>query len=449
MKLLAKLSFFLLSFFFITSSCTKNKAKDGRPNVIVIYTDDQGAVDMNCLGAKDLITPNMDKLVQSGIKFTHFYAAPVCGPSRAGLMTGKTPQHAGLQENDRGAGDMEHSGMPTTEYTMAEMFKDAGYNTALVGKWHLGYTKERQPGGQGFDYWFGHMVGCMDNYSHYFYWNGANRHVLYRNGEEVFYPGQYFPDLMVKEASAFIDKNKNHPFFLYFALNTPHYPYQGSPEWLKYYQEKGVAYPRDLYAAFVSTMDDKIGKLLNKLEKEGLRENTIIIFQGDNGFSTEKHAHYGGGSAGILRGSKGSLFEGGIRVPAAISWPASLKAGETREQMASNCDWMPTLAELCNIDLNTADLDGKSLVPLIENNQIESRHADGFCWKFQEQWVARKDNWKLLGNAKINMTEKIPEDIFLVNLKDDPEEKNNLASKYPEKVNELVMQYEKWLERNQ
>ncbi len=451
MNLLTKSTSFYIVLFLviINTACKKNNVKKIRPNVIIIYTDDQGAIDLNCYGAKDLETPNMDKLVQSGIKFSSFYAAPICGPSRAGLMTGKVPQRTGMLENDKGAGDMEHSGMPTEEYTMAEMFKNAGYNTALLGKWHLGYTKERQPGEQGFDYWFGHLVGCMDNYSHYFYWNGANRHVLYRNGKEVFYPGQYFPDLMVKEASAFIDKNKEQPFFLYFAMNTPHYPYQGTPEWLKYYQDKGVVYPRDLYAAFISTMDDKIGELLNKLEKEGLRENTIIIFQSDNGYSTEKRAHCGGGTAGNLRGSKFSLFEGGIRVPAAISWPGKLKAGETREQMASNCDWMPTLAELCGIDLDTSDLDGRSLVPLLEDNNLESRHSDGFCWKFQEQWVARKGDWKLLGNPKI-MGEEFTygDSLFLVNLNKDPGEKNNLSLKYPEKVDELLKQYKKWQERN-
>ncbi len=128
---------------------------------------------------------------------------------------------------------------------------------------------------------------------------GPNRHDLYRNGEEVFYCGEFFPNLMVKEASGFIENNKNNPFFLYFSLNTPHYPYQGTPEWIEYYQEQGVAYPRDLYAAFISTQDEKIGELLQKLEDLGLRENTIIIFQSDNGHSTEERAHFGGGSAGI------------------------------------------------------------------------------------------------------------------------------------------------------
>lgn len=417
-----------------------------RPNVIIIYTDDQGTVDLNSYGAVDLVTPHMDKLVKGGVKFTQFYASPVCSPSRASLLTGKTPQRAGCPGN-AGADPKSNSGLPGSEYTMAEMFKNAGYKTAHIGKWHLGYQPEMSPNAQGFDYSFGHLVGCIDNYSHFFYWNGPNRHDLYRNGEEVFYDGQFFPDLMVKEANTFMEKNKNIPFFIFFALNTPHYPYQGTPEWLRYYQEKGVAYPRDLYAAFLSTQDDKIGELLENLEKLGLRENTVIIFQSDNGHSTEERAHFGGGSAGIFRGAKQCLFEGGIRVPAAISWPGVIPKGDVRNQFAVNTDWMPTLAELCGIALDTKDLDGKSLMPIISNSESQTQHSEGFCWAYKDMWVARKGKWKLLGNPfdtslrDHTFTEKL----FLVNLEEDPGETTNLADKYPEKVNELELQFQKWL----
>lgn len=425
----------------------KNHQSNIKPNVIVIYSDDQGTIDLNSFGAKDLVTPNMDKIVNSGIKFTQFYGAPVCSPSRAGLLTGKTPQRAGVPGNVSSL-SME-AGMPSKQYTMAEMFKDDGYRTAHIGKWHLGHGKDKQPNAQGFDYSFGHFVGCIDNFSHFFYWQGPNRHDLYRNGEKVFYDGEFFPDLMVKEANHFIEQNKNNPFFMYFALNTPHYPYQGTPEWLKYYQDKGLSYPRDLYAAFLSTQDDKIGELLESLERFGLRENTIIIFQSDNGYSTEERAHFGGGNAGIYRGSKFSLFEGGIRVPAAISWPSKLKAGEVRDQMAVNADWMPTLAELCDIDLDTSDLDGKSLVVIIENKNLESNHNNGFCWQNGKSWASRKGAWKLLGNPFISGETFSPNDsLFLVNLKNDPGESKNLVDTYPEKVEELKNQYKEWYTKN-
>jgi len=436
--------------FFIGCIITLNAAKSAieKPNVIIIYTDDQGAIDLNCFGAADLVTPNMDKIVNSGVKFTQFYGAPICSPSRAGLLTGKIPQRADVPGNVSSL-SLE-AGMPSEQYTVAEMFKDAGYKTAHIGKWHLGHATDKQPNAQGFDYSFGHFVGCIDNFSHFFYWQGPNRHDLYRNGEEVFYNGQFFPDLMIEEASDFIEKNKNSSFFIYFALNTPHYPYQGKIEWLKYYQAKGVAYPRDLYAAFISTMDEKIGELIQKLEVLGLYENTIIILQSDNGYSTEERAHFGGGNAGILRGSKFSLFEGGIRVPAAISWPAKIKAGETRTQVAMNCDWMPTLAELCNIELDTKDLDGKSLVPIILNENAKSLH-NSFCWQNGKHWAARKGDWKLLGypvdnTGKASLNEK--DSLFLVNLNSDPGEIVNLSSQYPEKVKELNSQFKQWMERN-
>lgn len=426
-----------------------NESKPEKPNVLIIYTDDQGAVDLNCYGSTDLVTTNMDHLVESGIKFTQFYAAPVCAPSRAGLLTGKTPQHAGVPANVSSQ-DLS-DGMPNTQYTMAEMFKEAGYKTAHIGKWHLGAATEKQPNAQGFDYSFGHFVGCIDNYSHYFFWGGPNRHDLYRNGKEVFYPGEFFPDLMLKEAKEFINNNIEAPFFMFYAMNTPHYPYQGKREWLEYYQKKKLPYPRDLYAAFISTMDDNIGHLIENLKAQGVYENTIIIFQSDNGYSTEMRAHGGGGNSGGFRGSKASLFEGGIRVPAAISWPVGLPMREVREQLAVNADWMPTLAELCGIALDLNDLDGRSLVPILEDNGSATLHNE-FCWSYGQQKVARKGDWKLLMNPVIhgpNLQNLIePKDsIFLANLSDDPGETVNLASEYPEKVEELRLQFEKWVKQ--
>jgi arylsulfatase A len=444
-----KISFYALAIFgsvvFLTNCLLTKKEK---PNVIIIYTDDQGSIDLNIYGAKDLQTPNMDALVGSGVRFTQFYGAPVCSPSRAGLLTGKTPQRAGVPGNIPSV-PVTKSGLQGSQYTMAEMFKDAGYNTAHIGKWHLGDQAGMLPNDQGFDYSFGHHVGCIDNFSHFYYWRGPNRHDLYRNGKEVFYDGEFFPSLMVKEASEFLDKNK--PFFMYYAMNTPHYPYQGTPEWLRYYQDKGVAYPRDLYAAFLSTQDDKIGELISKLKSLDIYENTIIIFQSDNGYSTEERAHFGGGDAGPYRGAKSCLFEGGFRVPAAITWSERLPRNEIRDQFAVNADWMPTLAELCDIKLNTKDLDGKSLMPVIKNAKAKSQHNEIFSWQHGNQWATRNGKWKLLGNP-VDKTNKAPltddDKIFLVNLETDPGEMTNLAKKYPEKVKQLESQFQLWLEGN-
>ena len=423
-------------------------AADRPPNVIIIYTDDQGSVDMNAYGAKDLQTPNMDALAGRGIRFTQFYAAaPVCSPSRAALMTGRVPQRAGVPGNvSSGKGN---AGMPTEQVTIAELLQDAGYATAHIGKWHLGYTPETMPGGQGFDYTFGHMGGCIDNYSHFFYWNGPNRHDLWRQGKEVYHDGSYFPELMVEEASHFIDQHKDEPFFIYFAMNVPHYPYQGHAKWLKHYED--MDYPRNLYAAFLSTQDEYIGKLIAHLDETGLRENTIIIFQSDHGHSTEERAHHGGGSAGPYRGAKFSLFEGGIRVPAVISWPGQLPEGEVREQMATNCDWLPTILDLCGAKPAEHELDGRSLKPVLQSATASTQHKE-FHWqsgggKDNRQWAVRQGDWKLIGNPR-DTSQKGPlgkdDKLFLSNLAEDVSEMKNLAADHPEMVDRLHKLHDTW-----
>ena len=245
-------------------------AEARKPNLVVIYTDDQGSIDINAYGAKDLITPAMDSLCRDGVRFTQFYsAAAVCSPSRAALLTGRVPNRAGVPGNvsshpgGRGA-------LPTDQVTMAEIFKDAGYATAHIGKWHLGFTPPTMPNAQGFDYSFGHMGGCIDNYSHFFYWVPPNRHDLYQNGKEVWRTGAYFPMLMVDEAAKFMEVNREKPFFMYWAINLPHYPLQGTEKWRRRYahikDEK-----RRRYAEFMSSMDQAIGHLLTDIDNLGCR----------------------------------------------------------------------------------------------------------------------------------------------------------------------------------
>jgi len=301
--------------------------RNRRPNVVLIFTDDQGTIDVNCFGSKDLYTPNLDALAGRGTRFTQFYVgAPVCSPSRASLMTGRYPQRAQLTGN--ASSQKGHAGMPTEQVTIAETMKSAGYVTGHVGKWHLGYTPETMPNGQGFDYSFGHMGGCIDNYSHFFYWQGPNRHDLWRNGEEVWHDGRFFGDLMVDECKRFIERHKNEPFFLYWAVNMPHYPLQAQAKYRQMYA--GVEQPRGLYAAFVSTLDEKIGLVVSKVDELGLRDNTIIIFLSDHGHSVEARTFGGGGNAGPFRGHKFTLWEGGIRVPCVISWPGHIQSQARR-----------------------------------------------------------------------------------------------------------------------
>lgn len=246
---------------------------------------------------------------------------------------------------------------------------------------------------------------------------------------------------MIEKAEAFIDGHKDKPFFMYFAINMPHYPYQGDAKWLEYYKSKKVAYPRDLYAAFVSTLDDRVAILMKYLKDAGLQDNTIVIYQSDNGHSTEERAHYGGGSSGPYRGAKFSLFEGGIRLPAIISWPGHLPEGQVRGQMVHGCDWMPTLAELCGMALSKPNLNGRSIVPVIRSADAPTPH-EALQWQLGQQWAVREGGWKLMhkpndtgSSAKVELVDK---QWFLSNPDMDPGERTNFAASRPEIVARLL-----------
>lgn len=420
-----------------------------KPNVIMILADDLGSVDLNCYGADDLATPVLDQLAADGVRFTQFYAAaPVCSPSRAAFITGLFPQRAGVPGNV--SSQAGNDGMPAATQTVAELFGANGYVTGHVGKWHLGYTPATMPNGQGFVESFGHMGGCIDNYSHFFYWNGPNRHDLWRNGKEVFHDGEYFPRLMAADAIRFIDQHRERPFVLYWALNTPHYPLQGTDQWRKHYAALDA--PRRMYAAFVSTTDEIIGQVLSHLKARRLLENTIVIFQSDHGHSMEIRTFGGGGDAGPYRGAKFSLFEGGIRVPAMISWPGHLPKGEIRHQMATGCDWLPTLVSLCDLDPGNRKFDGKDILGIIRSATAKSPH-DVFHWesgggKAARQWAVRRGDWKLIGNPN-DTSNRAPvtaqDRRFLVNLSDSVHELTNLASQHPEIVKELEQLHDNWI----
>lgn len=428
----------LILLLFFTFLLTASAAK---PNVIIIFTDDQGTLDINAFGAKDLATPAMDQLVREGIKWTQFYtAAPVCSPSRAALLTGLSPQAAGVPGNV----GLTAEGMPSNRITIAEQLKGAGYKTALIGKWHLGHREDTVPNAQGFDYQFGHLVGCIDNYSHFFYWSGPNKHDLYRNNKEIHMPGKFFPDLMADEAAKFIKENKKDPFFIYFAMNSPHYPYQGEAKWLEYY--KDLPQKRRYYAAFLSTQDERIGRLLKTVEDEGLKEKTIIIFQSDHGHSTEQRAFYGGGYTGPYRGAKFSLLEGGIRVPAIISWPGNIKPG-VRDQFAVSTDWFPTILDLCGVTQPAHELTGKSLKALIDSDSAKTPHKY-YNWQMAGQKVVREGEWKLCMDVVDTSGEKriTEKGVRLYNLAEDPSEKNNLAKEKADLVERLQKYHHDWVE---
>jgi arylsulfatase A-like enzyme len=413
-----------------------------RPNVLVIYGDDQGSVDMGCFGAGDILTPHMDRLASEGLRLTQMYApAPVCSASRVGLLTGRYPVRAGQPGNGPLDGE---------EVTIAEVFQAAGYATGHVGKWHLGKTAAQVPSAQGFGNWFGHLEGCIDNYSHFFFWSGPNRHDLWDNGRELHRPGEFFPDLMVDRCQQFIDQQAgtDQPWLLYWAFNAPHYPYQGTPEWLEHYAD--LPSPRREYAAFLSTMDEHIGEVLSHLDRRGLSDNTIVIYQPDHGHSTETRAFGGGGDSGPYRGAKFSLFEGGIRVPCVVRYPGHWPAGETRSQFATACDWLPTLCELCDVPQPTHHIDGVSLTQVLRDNAAAPREQ--FYWQFgsgpNAQWAVRNGRWKLIGNPRDTSAPesqrtnggRLPTDLFLIDLQTDPGEQTNLKTQHPDVLQTLLQQ---------
>jgi arylsulfatase A len=424
---------------------SSGRAADRPPNIIMILADDLGSIDLNCYGATDLETPVLDRLAAGGVRFTQCYAAaPVCSPSRAAFITGLYPQRAGVPgnvpRNDQG-------GMPTDTKTVAEHFAATGYATGHVGKWHLGHHASKIPIGQGFQESFGHLGGCIDNYSHFFYWSGPNEHDLWRNGQEVFQDGEYFPDMMAKDAIRFIDANSANPFLLYWALNTPHYPLQATDKWRKCYEH--LPSPRDKYAAFVSTTDEVIGRVIKHVDDLDLTNDTIIVFQSDHGHSTEVRTFGGGGNSGPYRGAKFSLFEGGIRVPAIISWPGRVPAGETRGQLITGCDWVPTVLAMAGIGGRSL-FDGKDISAVIQSSKAESPH-EVFHWQSgsragKAQWAVRRGPWKLLANPRDTSAgaPAINAERFLVNLHQSITEQNNLADQYPKVVQELEKIHNEW-----
>ncbi|MDZ7722262.1 MAG: sulfatase-like hydrolase/transferase [candidate division KSB1 bacterium] len=413
-------------------SASKNLSagQNRKPNIVIFLTDDQGSVDVNCYGASDLITPHLDALAERGTRFSQFYvASSICSPSRAALLTGRFPQRAQLPGNAIG-GD----GMPSKQITMAELFKEHGYRTGIFGKWHLGTALPLGPNEQGFDEFLGHREGCIDNYSHFYYWRGPNRHDLWRDETEIWENGTYFPDICVREATRFIKENRVHPFFLYVPFNVPHYPMQAERKYVDMYDHINDP-QRKRYAAFVSMIDDRIGQILQVLKEQNLFEDTLVLFMSDHGHSVEERAFGGGGSAGPYRGHKKTMWEGGLRVPCIISWPGHIPKNSVRDQLACSIDWLPTLADYAGIGTPDWKVDGKSLVPMINDKNAKSPH-NVMHWMLGPRWAVRKGVWKLV----------FDQELFLANLDRDISEQYNYINEYPEKAEMLKSLHQQWAE---
>ncbi len=424
----------------------------GKPNYIVILTDDQGYGDLSCMGSPDVVTPYFDSLAEDGVRFTDWYAnAPVCSPTRASLLTGRYPGNCGVRSIV--SGHRHATGLNQKVPTIAKALKELDYNTGIVGKWHLGVDETSRPSEHGFDYSFTFLSGCIDYYSHIFYWGqnlGVNpRHDLFENNNDVNYNGEYATDLITRKAVSYIRENarKREPFFLYLGYNAPHYPMHAPQEYIDRFSH--LPPDRRIMAAMISAVDDGIGEIRSELERQGITEDTCIFFQSDNGPSRESRNWldgnedlYYGGSTGQLKGHKFSLFEGGIRVPSILCWPGKIQGNQVNHEVGSSMDIFPSFLEAAGGDISLYELDGKNIFPMVMNGE-DSPH-DRIFWEMLNQTAVRHGKWKLVLNGQLVEDEPAVDDIFLSDLENDIGEKQNLKDQYPHIAEELKEAAELW-----
>lgn len=456
---------------FTLPSCSKKEIEN--PNIIYILADDLGYGDVGCYGQKYIKTPNIDKLANEGILFTQHYAgAPVSAPTRGSLMTGRHLGNAYIRNNrELKDDDPRKTGqepLPADTYTLADMLKERGYTTALIGKWGLGsIASHSSPNKQGFDFFYGY-ADQVHAHNHYpdFLWRNDKQEFLIGNVTTVHpriskeedvaldeykkYQGKnYSLDLMADEAVKFIKDNQDKPFFLYLAFTVPHKALQVPDESLKMYDglsdetpydgKRGYTpHPKPLsaYAAMITRMDEKIGVIMDYLKESGLDNNTIVMFTSDNGPAS------GGGlnaeffnSSGGLRGYKGQLYEGGIRVPFVARWPEHIKPGVTTDHISAQYDVMATFAELTGNMIE--DTDGISFLPtLLGDDDAQEKH-EYLYWEFSGgggQYAIRKNEWK---GVKNKVRGNIESKWEIYNMNDDHSESENLAAQHPELITEF------------
>ncbi len=392
------------------------------PNIVLIVADDLGYGDLSSYGATDIRTPNIDRIAQRGIRFTHCYAnGPECTPTRTALLTGRYQQRVGGLECAIGVGNVGRYdeaiwlqkrgelGLPPAELTLARVLKKWGYRTACFGKWHLGYLERFLPRRHGFDEFFGILGGNADYFTHR---EENGQLTLYRNEKPEDRRG-YLTDLFAEEAIAWLKKRDRNPFFLYLPFTAPHTPIQDPDE----FDPKTGTAPwknrhRPTYAKMVERMDQRIGDVLAQLRVMGQEDNTIVILLSDNGADPN-------GNNGLLRGGKGTLWEGGIRVPCLMQWPSGLPAGKIVSQVAITMDLMPTLLRAANISEPAAKFDGTDLLPILRGQA--SPHPRKLFWRYKRGDIVRKA--VRIGDLKLVLDPRGEE---LHDLSADEREQNNL-----------------------
>jgi arylsulfatase A-like enzyme len=389
-----------------------------RPNVVLIITDDLGWADLGSYGATDIHTPNIDTLARDGIRLTDFYAnGATCSPTRAGLISGRYQQRSGIELPLPNASRVGDRGLPVTGRSLPQLLKNSGYATALVGKWHLGYTPEKSPNAHGFDYFFGFKNGYMDYYTHR---SGDGQPDLWENDRPVERQG-YMTDLITEHAVRFIEEHADEPFFIDVAYNAPHWPYQVpgrpsvAPDNARHFMPQDVmTSSRDDYIAMVEYLDGKIGELLASLERLGVAEDTIVIFTNDNGGEWLS-------SSAPLFGRKWTVWEGGVRVPALVRWPGRIPAGKVSDQVGITMDLTASILAVTGTPVpKETGLDGMNLFPVWEGKQPEIERT--LFWRAGtgtgRQVAVRRGDWKVLIDR--NHT-------YVFNVRTDLSERNDVA----------------------
>lgn len=412
-------------------------ASGSQPNIILLFADDAGYADFGFQGSNLMKTPNLDKIAKQGVIFTQGYVTDsTCGPSRAGLMTGRYQQKFGYQEinvpgymspSSKLLGD--DMGLPTDQVTMADRLKSIGYKTAIFGKWHLGDADRYHPLNRGFDEFYGFRGGDR-SYFPYDPKPAQNDQRLERNMGHFEEHDGYLTDTLGDEAAAFIDRNQDHPFFFMLSFNAVHTPMDAKPEDLAQFPQ--LEAKRQKVAAMTLAMDRAVGAVLTKLETLGLDDNTLIVFTNDNGGPTDKNAS----NNYPLSGSKSNHLEGGIRMPFIAKWPHKIQAGSRYDFPVSTMDLVPTFFAAGGGDIsNIENTDGVDIMPFISGDNHARPHQTLF-WKKDVRAAVRDGDWKL-----IRMPDRPAE---LYNLKSDIGEQNNLADQYPDKVKELYKMIYNW-----
>lgn len=408
-------------------------ANRSRPNLLLIVADDMGYADAGFQGSREIETPNLDRLADSGIRFSNAYvSAPQCAPARAGLLTGRYQTRFGFESNRTA----EQHGLDLTQRTLADHLRDAGYRTGLVGKWHLGVTSDMHPQRRGFDEFFGFLGG-----HHGYHESGG---IL--RGTDPAEAGEYLTDAFGREAADFIRRHESGPWFLYLAFNAPHTPMEATERDLVRYE--GLVDPkRRTYAAMMLALDKAVGRVMDALDATHARGNTLVVFISDNGGATMPGTTTNAAVNLPLRGSKRTTLEGGIRVPFVLSWPEKLGAGEFHEPIIQ-LDVLPTFLAAAGAAVAPDTFDGVDLLPYLNGKAQGVPHA-ALYWRFWEQMAVRQGDYKLVrydravdtGVASSNREVTPPR---LYRLSDDPGEQHDLAAGMPGKVEALQALWDRW-----